>query len=646
MSFRFSVNSDDQCNEYFRVVPETGEIQTIKSIDREKVVSTGNSDTIQCSLSYDPNNGNPSQQLSVSFMILDENDENPMFFGLDHPIHVLNIYENIPVDQPIVYLMPIDYDNGENGTVQFEILSGNEGNYFDLVLPVGENSDVPDRLIALKSNLDHESNPMFNFTIRLQDMGSPPLQTIQYIVINIQDINDEVPLFTTSSFSFEVPENHSVGKLHPFGVINATDFDSGVHSQIFYQLDHSGSIDDVSDFVAVNTTTGELYLLRSLNFDKILQHTFYFRIEARNPGSPSGTNADITLVVTDVNDEVPYIVEDGLHQSVEENLASQLIRVLYKDDDIAENDHSIGEINVTFHPPVTHLKPNLIETEAAITLITVNITERLDHEQDPVIIMTVTLTDKGTPSLTSHTNVTITVTDVNDNPPLFSQSLYNGRISALSQPRRLITAVQATDADIGDNGRVTYSLEEAKPFFVMPWFEIDSDNGDIWLAVKPNYTLATVNLTVFAQDHGITSMNSTATVVISIIPPISFQPLSFQLYRGIDLISATVFYLEFLTDKTNASLLYQYNQDTDTYAKLEVHNGKVEFYNGAIYKNSRIIGANVWYSVMFNSSNVSYLVYFIFHCIHSQSDELMVWSEEEEIVGQAIEILRTAAILE
>ena len=528
-----------------------------------------------------------------------------MFFGLDHPTHELNIYENIPIEQPILYLVPVDYDSGDNGTVQFELLSGNEGGYFDLIVPIGEDPKVLDRLIVLNNSLDHESNSKFNFTIRLQDEGSPPLQTIQYIVINVLDVNDELPAFPTSSYSFEVPENHPIGKSHSFGIINATDEDSNIHNQIFYQFEESRSADkDVSDFVGVNTTTGELYLLERLNYDDTaIKHTYEFVIEARNPGSPLGTYVTITLTITDVNDEWPY-VKDPEQFNVKENSNPHLFHIPVRDDDLAEDDSTIAEANVTFHPQVAHLAPTIVKF-GSNTVVLVTITELLDRERDPTIIMTITLTDKGTPSLTSHTNIIVTVTDVNDNPPVFSQNSYVGRISASSQPNRLVTSVEATDADIGSNSHVTYSLVQAQPSLALPWFEINSTTGDILLVAAPNYTTDLVRLTVMAKDHGLAPMNSTSTVTITIIPPVTFQPLSYQSYRGINLISTVVFYLEFLTDNANASLLYQYDHNADTYAKLEIKNSNIEFFNGANYKNNHAIDTNVWYSVLFDSSNVS-----------------------------------------
>ena len=65
-------------------------------------------------------------------------------------------------------------------------------------------------------------------------------------------------------------------------------------------------------------------------------------------------------------------------------------------------------------------------------------------------------TDGGEPALASDVSVTVTVTDTNDNPPVFGQPLYEAYVSELAPRGHFVTCVQASDADVCDADRLRY----------------------------------------------------------------------------------------------------------------------------------------------------------------------------------------------
>ena len=64
--------------------------------------------------------------------------------------------------------------------------------------------------------------------------------------------------------------------------------------------------------------------------------------------------------------------------------------------------------------------------------------------------------------------MTIEVTDINDHRPQFTDKLYRATMSESLPKGASITSVSATDRDIGDNARLTYTLKESdREFFSM-----------------------------------------------------------------------------------------------------------------------------------------------------------------------------------
>ncbi len=71
----------------------------------------------------------------------------------------------------------------------------------------------------------------------------------------------------------------------------------------------------------------------------------------------------------------------------------------------------------------------------------------LDREEHSEFVLTVTATDGG--GLSCQAQVFITLTDVNDNEPRFSQFQYTVSIPENAEINTLLTRVSATDEDLG-----------------------------------------------------------------------------------------------------------------------------------------------------------------------------------------------------
>ena len=82
----------------------------------------------------------------------------------------------------------------------------------------------------------------------------------------------------------------------------------------------------------------------------------------------------------------------------------------------------------------------------------------LDREVQSEFEIKVIATDAGIPSLSSSAVVTIHLTDINNNAPVFDQPSYHCVITDQVQRGQLVTKVSATDPDIGSAGLLRYSI--------------------------------------------------------------------------------------------------------------------------------------------------------------------------------------------
>ncbi|XP_061581315.1 protocadherin gamma-A3-like isoform X12 [Cololabis saira] len=139
----------------------------------------------------------------------------------------------------------------------------------------------------------------------------------------------------------------------------------------------------------------------------------------------------------------------------------------------------------------------------------------LDRELKPHLSLRLIAVDGGSPQRSGTVNIEITVLDANDNPPVFNQSMYKASVVENAPLGTYVTTVNASDADSGSNGLVTYSFSNVKGRSD-GHFEIDRLSGRITVLDNINYeTDKKYEIRVIAKDQG--SLSDATKVVIEVV---------------------------------------------------------------------------------------------------------------------------------
>ncbi|XP_063784915.1 protocadherin gamma-B1-like isoform X37 [Pseudophryne corroboree] len=154
----------------------------------------------------------------------------------------------------------------------------------------------------------------------------------------------------------------------------------------------------------------------------------------------------------------------------------------------------------------------------------------LDRETQSCYELILTASDGGSPMLTGTTQVKISVTDVNDNFPIFTQEMYKVILNENMPLHTLVVLVKAIDNDEGSNAEITYSFSDI-PEDALKVFEIGSKSGEIKTKGTVDFEkMKTYEISVQAQDGG--GLVSHASVVVQILdmndnaPEITLNSLS------------------------------------------------------------------------------------------------------------------------
>nr|XP_016848536.1 PREDICTED: protocadherin beta-16 isoform X10 [Anolis carolinensis] len=266
----------------------TGEITVLGKLDYEK--ETNYDMSIKAT-----DGGGLSGHCKVFMGIEDVNDNAP-------EVSIISLKNIIPEDSPLETVVALfsvrDKDSGDNGktacsvemTLPF-VLKATKNNFYQLVI---------------QTPLDREKVSEYNVTITAIDRGSPRLTSTSIIHIQISDVNDNSPIFEKSLFEMKLQENNIPGLL--LGSIYAVDLDTDQNGMVTYSI-LPGDIgtSPAASYISINSETGNMYALRSLDYEQIKD--FRITVRATDGGTPPlSSDAFVRVVVLDENDNAPFFL--------------------------------------------------------------------------------------------------------------------------------------------------------------------------------------------------------------------------------------------------------------------------------------------------------------------------------------------------
>ncbi|XP_011365710.1 protocadherin beta-15-like [Pteropus vampyrus] len=479
---------------HFQLNLQTGDLQVNEKLDREELCGP----TEPCMLQFQVLLEEPLEVYRFKLLVSDINDNSPVFPEAEM---TLKIMENTLPGTQFPLKNAQDLDVGINNIQKYTIYPNS---HFHVLTRNGsEGRKYPE--LVLDKALDREEQPELKLTLMAVDGGVPPKSGTALVLIDVLDINDNTPEFVQPHYHVQILENSPLGSL--VVTVSARDLDMGINGEIVYSF-FSGD-EEITRTFALNELTGEIKIIRTLDFEKIV--SYEVDIKASDGAGLSG-KCTVIIQVVDINDNAPELTVASFVSSIPENFPETTIALFsVQDRDSGENGRMICSIQEDV--PFT-LKPCVENFYKVVT------EGPLDRESRAEYNITITVTDMGSPRLKTQHNITLMVSDVNDNAPAFTQTSYTLFVRENNSPALHIGSVSATDRDAGANAQVTYSLlpPQDPQLPLASLVSINADNGQLFALRALDYeALRVLEFGVGAVDRGSPALSSQALVRVLVL---------------------------------------------------------------------------------------------------------------------------------
>lgn len=508
------------------------ELVVIKELDREMESSFE-----LTLLAWDKGNPPRSGSTKVKVIVLDSNDNSPMF---EENAPIVDLPEDTVRGTVVIKLHATDPDQGANGEVVYSL-----SKYAPLDVQRLFSVDAKTGDVVLKGLLDFEEKRYYEVDIQAKDCGHNAIPSHCKMQVRVQDVNDNAPRIHI----IWAPPDSSVATVSEgasnetfLALVVVSDADSGSNGEVQIQIQQGSG-----PFHLKQIHGNNYIIVTNGSLDREQQMKYNITLLAQDSGVPSlSCVKHLTVHVLDENDNAP-VFSNTLYTGVFNENNAPGFHVLTLEAHDVDLDLS-GRVSYTIR------ESNELGTSTAFFSVhptsgAVIAQQSLDYEESPTYSFIVEAVDHGYPPMTSSATVLIMIEDVNDNYPIIREPLPKKGIAVVNVPVNaekgeivtelknkvhgsihplsnnstqyrfegfLATTIIASDSDSGLNGKLQFKIIEGNPSRL---FWLDETTGQLYV----NTTNATeligkaFKLVIAVSDMGTPPLVTQTTLDVTFI---------------------------------------------------------------------------------------------------------------------------------
>ncbi|TTN99757.1 Cadherin-7 [Bagarius yarrelli] len=207
----------------------------------------------------------------------------------------------------------------------------------------------------------------------------------------------------------------------------------------------------------IDKFTGEIHICKSLDREEKAFYVLHAEAIDLRSGQPVEPESEFIITVQDINDNAPYFINEPYTSSIPEMspMGTSVIQVtaIDADDPMFDNNAKLIYSILQGEPYFS------VEPKTGIIVIS---WPNIDREASETYFVVIQVKDMlgAAGCYSATTTVLITLTDVNDNGPIFQHNLYTFAILESAPVGTEVGRVMAEDADVGMNARMNYTIDD------------------------------------------------------------------------------------------------------------------------------------------------------------------------------------------
>ncbi|XP_068133839.1 protocadherin gamma-C5-like isoform X22 [Hyperolius riggenbachi] len=223
----------------------------------------------------------------------------------------------------------------------------------------------------------------------------------------------------------------------------------------------------------------------------------------------------LEIEILDVNDNSPtFISKDHIIKITELVTSPGTPYALEIAEDLDDSVNGVSQYMLNTNPYFSLSVKNRNDGTLIPQLILEKVLDREEKSEHHLIL---TAIDGGEPARSGSCHITIKVLDINDNPPVFNQSVYKIKLKENSPLNNILFRVNATDLDEGANGEIEYSFDSHTSKSARKLFRINEQTGEIYIGGLVDYEEQNFyELFIKAVDKGLPELAGSCLVQIEV----------------------------------------------------------------------------------------------------------------------------------
>lgn len=389
----------------------------------------------------------------------------------------------------------------------------------------------------------------------------------------------------------ELPENVPIGNIPKDLNISHINAATGTSASLVYRL-----VSKAGDapLVKVSSSTGEIFTTSNrIDREKLCagasyaeENECFFELEVVILPNDFFRLIKIKIIVKDTNDNAPMFPSPVINISIPENTLINSRFPIPSATDPDTGFNGVQHYELLNGQSVFGL--DIVETPEGEKWPQLIVQQNLDREQKDTYVMKIKVEDGGTPQKSSTAILQVTVSDVNDNRPVFKEGQVEVHIPENAPVGTSVIQLHATDADIGSNAEIRYIFGAQVAPATKRLFALNNTTGLITVQRSLDREETAIHkVTVLASDGSSTPARATVTINVT---DVNDNPPNIDLRYIISPINGTVYLSEKDPVNTKIALITVSDKDTDVNGKVICFiEREVPFHLKAVYDNQYLL---------------------------------------------------------